>query len=225
MTSKKVSLTHLVRQPQQESSGKPPLLVLLHGLGSNEYDLFSMAPVLDDRFLIVSARAPITMMPGMHAWFNIEFTPQRMIPDLNQAEESRKLLLNFIDELIEAYNVDPRCVYLMGFSQGAMMSLSVALTHPEKVTGIAAMSGRLPAQVLAKMASLEELSKLTVIVTHGLYDPLIPIENGRHCRDELKKLPLDLTYHEYPMEHQVIEETLRDISRWLTDSLDKRCAT
>jgi phospholipase/carboxylesterase len=224
MASNSISLTHLVRQPQQESSGKPPLLILLHGLGSNEYDLFSMAPALDDRFLIVSARAPITMMPGMHAWFNIVFTPQRMIPDLEQAEESRNLLINFIDELIEAYNANPQCVYLMGFSQGAMMSLGVALTHPEKVTGVVAMSGRLPSQILEKMAPAEQLSKLDIIVTHGIYDPVIPIEGGRHCRDELEKLPVDLKYEEYPMEHQVIEAALRDVSSWLTDALDKRCA-
>jgi len=225
MTSGNFSLAHLVRQPQKKTEGKPPALIMLHGIGSNEYDLFSMAPALDHRFLIVSARAPITMMQGMYAWFNIEFAPQRIIPDLAQAEESRRLLLRFIDELVEAYNVDPECVYLMGFSQGAMMSLAVALTQPEKVTGVVAMSGRLPAQVIPKMASPEALSKLSLIVTHGIYDPVLPIENGRACRDELEKLPVDLTYREYPMEHQVIEETLRDVSRWLVASLDSRCAS
>lgn len=224
MTSHSFSLSHLVRRPKRESEGKPPLLVLLHGIGANERDLFSMVPALDPRFLIVSARAPIVMMPGMHAWFNIEFTPQGMIPDLDQAEESRLLLVRFIDELVEGYGADPRCVYLMGFSQGAMMSFAVALTHPEKVTGVVAMSGRLPAHLLSKAAPAEELSKLTLIVTHGIYDPVIPIEHGRRCREELEKLPVDLTYREYPMEHQVIEESLRDVSRWLTDSLNSRCA-
>lgn len=225
MTSGNLSLTHLVRQPRKQIEGKPPMLLMLHGIGSNEYDLFSMAPALDDRFLIVSARAPLTMMQGMYAWFNIEFTPQQIIPDLDQAEESRLLLLRFIDELVRAYNVDPDCVYLMGFSQGAMMSLAVALTNPEKITGVVAMSGRLPSQVLSRLASQEALSKLSLIVTHGIYDPVLPIENGRFCRDELQKLPVDLTYREYPMEHQVIEDTLRDVSGWLVDSLDARCAS
>jgi phospholipase/carboxylesterase len=82
-----------------------------------------MAPLLDPRFFVVSARAPIEIMMGGYAWFNIEFTAEGgIVPDLDQAEASRLLLVQFVDELVEAYGVDRRYVYLMGFSQGAMMS-------------------------------------------------------------------------------------------------------
>lgn len=222
MTSNNFSLTHLVRKPQ--TAARPPLLVLLHGIGSNEDDLFSFVPHLDDRFLIVSARAPYVMRAGMYAWFNIEFTPGGMIPDLEQAEESRRLLTGFIDEAVEAYDADPGAVYLMGFSQGAMMSLSVALTRPDKISRVVAMSGRLPQHVIESAASPEALGKLEVFITHGVYDDVIQIENGRACRDELERLLVTVTYREYPMAHQVSMESLRDITLWLEASLDGRRA-
>lgn len=218
MTSNNFSLAHLVRKPQ--TTARPPLLLLLHGIGSNEDDLFSLAPHLDGRFLVVSARAPYVMMPSMYAWFNIEFTPQGIIPDLEQAEESRRLLIGFIDELVEAYDADPQAVYLMGFSQGAMMSLSVALTRPDKVSRVVVMSGRVPKHLIERAASPEALSKLEVFITHGIYDDVIQIENGRACRDELERLSVPVTYREYPMAHQVSMESLSDITRWLEASLD-----
>lgn len=220
MTSNNFSLTHIVRKPQTKTA-KPPLLLLLHGLGSNEDDLFGLASHLDGRFLVVSARAPCVMMAGMYAWFNIEFTPQGIIPDLEQAEESRRLLIGFIDELVEAYDADPRSVYLMGFSQGAMMSLSIALLRPDKVSRVVAMSGRLPQHVIERAASPEALSKLEVFITHGAFDEVIPVENGRACRDELERLSVPVTYSEYPMAHQVSMESLRDITGWLEASLDR----
>jgi phospholipase/carboxylesterase len=222
--SNNFSLTHLVRKPQTEQTIKPPLLVLLHGIGSNEDDLFSLAPYLDGRFLIVSARAPYVMMAGAYAWFNIEFTREGIIPDLEQAEESRRLLIAFIDEAVTAYDADPHSVYLMGFSQGAMMSLSVALIRPDKVSRVVAMSGRLPQHVVEMAASREALSRLEVFITHGTYDDVIAVENGRACRDELERLSVPVTYCEYPMAHQVSMESLRDISEWLRSSLDQRSA-
>jgi phospholipase/carboxylesterase len=217
--SQNFSLTHLVRKPQ--TSTRPPLLLLLHGIGSNEEDLFGLAPYLDDRFLIISARAPYVMMAAAYAWFNIEFTPSGIIPDLDQAEASRRLVIEFIDEAIEAYDADPGAVYLMGFSQGAMMSLAVALTRPDKVSRVVAMSGRVPQRVIEQAASEEALSRLEVFMTHGIYDEVIKVENGRACRDELERLSVKVTYCEYPMSHQVSMESLRDITLWLEASLDR----
>ena len=222
MVDHTLSLVHLVRKPREVEAAEPPLLLLLHGIGSNEHDLFSMAPHLDPRFLIVSARAPIEIMASGYAWFNIEFTGEGgIVPDLEQAEASRQLLVRFIDELVEAYGVSRRSVYLMGFSQGAMMSLGVALTRPDKVAKVVAMSGRLPEQAVANAGSLEEVRKLEIFVSHGAYDDLLPIANGRACRDRLEELGVPLTYREYPMGHEVRAEALRDITTWLTSTLDR----
>lgn len=221
MSDRKLTLTHLVREPSGGAqTATPPLLLLLHGVGSNEQDLFGLAPYLDERFLVVSARAPIALGYGGYGWFNIEFTPRGMVADIEQAKQSLALLPGFIDELVDAYGADRRRVYLAGFSQGAMMSLALTLTRPDRIAGVAAMSGRLPAQVLESELDREALKGKPFIVTHGVYDPVLPVESGRAARDFLNTLPIDLTYHEYPMAHEVSMESLRDVTGWLSKALD-----
>ena len=225
MKENSLSLVYLVREPRESlPAAPPPLLILLHGIGSNEHDLLSLAPYLDGRFLIVSVRAPIVMGQAAYGWFNIEFTPQGIRADVEQAERSLKMLSGFVDELIEAYPVNRQCVYLMGFSQGAMMSLSLTLAQPEKVAGLVAMSGRFPAQqILEPTGERRALENLPILITHGIYDPVLPIEHGREIRRALASLPVQLTYREYPMGHEVNLESLRDVSIWLTETLDARC--
>jgi phospholipase/carboxylesterase len=222
MKTHNLSLIHRVLESRETRSSKqPPLLLLLHGIGSNEDDLASLAPYLDGRFLIVSARAPLVMGPGSFGWFEIEFTPHGMVADLEQAEQSHALLLKFIDEVIEAYNPDPACIYLAGFSQGAMTSLTVALARPDKVCGVVAMSGRFPSQVQTPVP--EALKDMPVFVTHGIYDPVLPIDSAREAREKLEALQVALTYREYPMGHEVSMESLRDITAWLSSTLDACC--
>ncbi|MBO0799977.1 MAG: alpha/beta fold hydrolase, partial [Blastocatellia bacterium] len=142
MTEKNLSLAHQFALPRIQSD-KTPLLLLLHGFGANEDDLFSLAPYLDERFLIVSARAPLTLQPHSYAWFNLNFTPDGVIVDLEESRRSMLTLQKFINELIDFYQIDRRSVYLMGFSQGAMMSLEAALAYPGIAAALVSMSGRL----------------------------------------------------------------------------------
>lgn len=220
MQPQKLSLTHLIRPPQTESSAKPPLLLLLHGVGSHEKDLFELAPYLDDRFFIVSARAPLTLGPNSFAWFHVEFTPTGPVINPAEAESSRQLLLRFLSELVEAYGVDPQQIYLCGFSQGAIMSFSLTLTQPQRIAGMVGMSGRILPEVLPLLALPEALANLPVMVVHGLYDNVLPIQHGRASQQRLSELPVNLTYREYPMGHQVSAESLADIRQWLADQLD-----
>ena len=215
-----LSLTHLVRRPAVESVDRPPLLLLLHGVGSHEGDLYQLASYLDPRFFVVSARAPITLSPGSYAWFHVQFTRQGSVIVPEEAENSRQLLLRFIDELVETYQLDPHRVYVVGFSQGAILGLSMALTAPHKLAGLVAMSGRILPQVLPLKAADEDLKGLPVLVVHGVDDAVLPVSNGRESRDILSGLPVDLTYHEYPMGHQISSESLADIAAWLTGHLD-----
>jgi phospholipase/carboxylesterase len=222
MRAQNLSLTHLVQEPRAKAEGPPPLLLLLHGVGSNEADLFGLAPHLDSRFLVVSARAPFVLGAGAYGWFNIEFTPQGLVADLKQAKRSLEMLPGFVDELVETYGADAGRVYLAGFSQGAMMSLALMLTHPSKLSGVVAMSGRLPSSVLEQSPDRKALERIPVLVTHGIYDDVLPLENGREVRKYLEALPVELTYREYPMGHEVNMESLRDVTAWLAAQLDAR---
>ncbi len=220
MISEQLSLPHLVRPPKNEMEN-PPLLNLLHGVGINEQDLFGLAPYFDERFLILSARAPNTLTRGSYAWFHVDFVAGK--PQINsaEAEHSRKTILEFIGEARRAYNADARRVYLMGFSQGAIMSLYVMLTQPETLAGVVAMSGRVLPQAKAQAVPPERLKDFPVMVVHGLYDQVLSIEYGRNARDYLSTLPVKLDYREYPMAHQINDRSLADVTVWLSQCLDE----
>ncbi len=224
MSNQSFSLFHHAAPPKAGLGGKPPLLLLLHGLGANEDDLFPLAPYLDERFLVVSARAPVTLSPMSYAWFNLGITSEGYAIDAAQAESSRHTIRGFIDELVAAYDCDPNAVYLMGFSQGAMMSLTVALTFPGAAAAVVAMSGRLLPQTLTQIVNKDLLTGLPILMTHGTQDTVLPIGHGRQTRALLSDLPVDLTYREYRMGHEISMESLNDIAEWLTQRLDRSSA-
>jgi phospholipase/carboxylesterase len=220
MSEKRLSLTHHLAKPRNHSE-KTPLLLLLHGFGANEDDLFSLAPYLDERFMIVSARAPVTIQPHSYAWFNLNFTPEGVVVDLEEARRNLDKLHKFINELIDTYQIDRHSVYLMGFSQGAMMSLAVALTYPGTAAAVVSMSGRLLSQTLDRISDKDALIGLPIFIAHGTRDELLPIQYARNARAILSEFPVDLTYREYDMGHEVSAESIDDIMRWLKNQLDR----
>jgi phospholipase/carboxylesterase len=223
MNPAKLSLHHIIR-PTQGLDQQPPLLILLHGIGSHEGDLFSLTPYLDERFFIVSARGPITLMPGGYGWYHVEFLPDGMLINAAEEAQSRQTLINFIDEVVTAYDGDPQRIYLMGFSQGAIMSYGIMLTAPQKIAGVVAMSGRLLDEARPAQAP-PGLEGFPIIVAHGAYDNVIPVRFAREARAYLETLPVALTYHEYPMAHQISEQSLSDINQWLAERLDGKAQT
>ena len=216
----RLSLAHLIREPRVPAAGRAPLLLLLHGVGSHERDLFQLAPALDPRFFIVSARGPLVLAPGAFAWFHVTFTPRGPAIVAAEAEASRERLRAFLAELAVAYPVDPQRVYLLGFSQGAIMSFSVALTAPERVAGVVALSGRILPEIRPLIAPPAALAGLPFLVIHGTEDTVLPVSYGRAARDLLAGLPVALTYREYPMGHQITADSLSTVAAWLTAQLD-----
>lgn len=215
------SFVHLVRYPLVPVAS-PPLLLLLHGIGSNEEDLFQLAPFLDERLLIVAVRAPHPYYgPGSFAWFHVQFIPgQTPIADLEEAETSRRRLLAFLDELHQIHEYDRRSVMVGGFSQGAMMSLLLGLNDPHRFTGIVALSGRVPEVLLERHHPIPEFVGKPVFQSHGLFDDIITIDHARSLRHALTKLRFDLDYREYPMGHEINQACLVDASQWITSVLD-----
>jgi phospholipase/carboxylesterase len=215
-----LSLVHLVRSARASGEGKPPLLIQLHGIGSNERDLFGFAPLLDPRFLVISARAPHVVGPDGFAWFEVEYLPQGYSINTEQFRASFETVVRFIGEATEAYQTDPERVYLLGFSQGASMSLATSLAHPELVAGAVILSGRLLPEAAPWFAPQEQERGMPLLVTHGTEDVVIPIRYARQTRQALEDLPVWLTYQEYEMGHEVSPANLDDVLAWLTARLD-----
>ncbi|MNK15873.1 Carboxylesterase 2 [compost metagenome] len=210
-----LSLYHLVREPKIKQE-KNPLLLLLHGYGSNEEDLFSFAAQLPDEYFIVSARAPYSLPPYGNAWYAITFdSDMNKFSDDKQAIESRDLIIKFIDELIEAYPIDKDNVTLLGFSQGSILSYAVALTHPEKIKRVAALSGYLNMDIVSKSLHAEDVTKVKFFISHGVVDQVIPVEWARKAPEFLKNLGLDVEYHEYNSGHGVAPQNFYDLVDWL----------
>lgn len=210
-------LYHLSR-PAPQTQGEHPLLVLLHGYGSDECDLMGLAPYLDPRFQVVSARAPQALEMGGYAWFAVQFTPFGLVLDHDQAQESRRQLEAWLEALVVVPGVDRSRVFLLGFSQGAGLALGAALHRPDLVRGVIFLSGLVVPQMIPTGDS-KKLCALSVLMTHGRQDPLIPIAQGRASRALLEQLPLRLRYLEYEMGHEIGAECLEEVQGWLTEQL------
>ena len=219
MQSKNSSLVHLVRQTARPRE-RPPLLVLLHGYGSNEQDLFGLAPYIDNRFLVVSARAPVAMMQDMFAWFPLDWTQSGIAFDGEQVVQARDTIIGFVEEIAATFAVDRAQIYLGGFSQGAIMGAAVAFRRPDLIAGAVLMSGSASPELLPGDVDAVALRQKPFFVTHGTSDTVLPISNGRVSRDLLAKLGVDLTYREYPMGHEVSQQSLADVTAWLAARLD-----
>lgn len=210
-----LSLYHLVREPKIKKD-KNPLLLLLHGYGSNEEDLFSFATELPEQYYVVSARAPYDLMYGSHAWYAINFdADENKFSDINQAIESRDLIAGFIDELVAAYPIDKEQVTLIGFSQGSILGYAVALSYPEKVKQVVAMSGYIHGGMTVDDFMENDFSSLRIFASHGTADQVIPVDWARKTKPFLDNLGIENVYKEYPVGHGVSPQNFFDFRNWL----------
>lgn len=211
-----LSLYHLVREPKIKKE-KNPLLLLLHGYGSNEEDLFSFANELPEEYFVISARAPFDMMYGSYAWYAINFdADENKFSDLGQARASRDIIARFIDELVANYPIDAENVTLIGFSQGCILSYAVALSYPEKVQRVVAMSGYWNPEIAVDDYLENDFSKLRIFASHGTVDQVIPVEWARKSIPTLQVLGIEVVFKEYPVGHGVAPQNFFDFKHWLT---------
>lgn len=214
----KLSLHHIVREPKIKLE-KNPLLLLLHGYGSNEEDLFSFASELLEEYYVISARAPYDMQYGSYAWYAINFdADENKFSDIEQAKKSRDIIANFIDELLENYPIDPNNVTLIGFSQGTILSYAVALSYPQKVQRVVAISGYLNLDMVVSDFATHDFSKLKIFASHGTVDQVIPVDWARKAKPILEQFGVATTYKEYPVGHGVSPQNFFDFKNWLNQN-------
>ena len=219
MLQSDLSLKHVIRESSIRSD-KAPLLIMLHGYGSDENDLFSFASELPEELFIISLKAPYSLEPFGHAWYAINFdSEQNKWSNTEQAIKSRDLVTKFIDEAIGHYPVKKDNITLLGFSQGTVLSYAIALMYPEKVKNIIALSGYIDQDLLPDQADVNRYKHLDFYCSHGSEDQVIPVDWARKAQPFLNSLNIKNRYSEFPVGHGVAPQNFFELKEWLKNRL------
>ena len=195
---------------------QPWLLVLLHGVGSNEQDLYSLCAQLPERYYVLSLRAPYRMGPGAFAWFDYSIEPGG-VRTIDEAQEaaSRALLAQTLAAASEQLGIPPERTVVAGFSQGGAMALGLLLTQPGLMRAAIVWHGRLMDQPLAALAPADAFRGRALWVSHGTHDGVIPLAHAQAIAHHVAPLPLAFTYREFPSEHEIRPSELAATLTWL----------
>mgnify|MGYP000259425675 CR=1 FL=1 len=209
-----MSLSYITRPSSLKENA--PLLILCHGYGSDENDLFSFASELPEELFIISLKAPYPLQPYGNAWYAINFDAQQgKWSDDEQAKTSRDLIANFIDEACNKYPVNKDNVTLLGFSQGTILSYAVALTYPEKLKQVIALSGYINDKIIPENVADKDYSNISFYCSHGSVDQVLPVEWARKAPKFLDALNIEHQYSEFPVGHGVAPQNFYELRNWL----------
>ena len=195
-------MNYLVREPENIHA-QTPILVLLHGYGSDENDLFSFTPDLPEDWLIVSFQAPHTTPNGGFSWYDIDFLDEEKFINVPQAEESIELILKAIEEIKEKYKISG-AVNLCGFSQGGILSYALAFRFPQ-----------LFHKIIKNLLDRKAYQHLFFFVSHGVNDMVIPIEWGKKGVELLYDMSMFFSFREYQSGHGVDARNYMDLMEFL----------
>jgi phospholipase/carboxylesterase len=211
-------LLSLLHRPAASEEARPWLLVLMHGVGSNEEDLFGLADFVPAPFHVVSLRAPFVLGPGSYAWFEFSVATDgaRRIDRIQEAA-SREAVMRTVQAVAGQLGVPPDRVVLGGFSQGGIMALSLLRTQPDLMQAAMVMHSRLLPEVGALAVPPEALQGKQLWVSHGLQDGVIPLPNAQAIRAMAATWPVMLTYTEFPGAHEIRPVELQAAMAWLAE--------
>lgn len=191
------------------------LLVLCHGVGGNESNLLALAGRVPADTVVVLVRGPLTLGEGRYAWFQVAFGPQGPRPDLEAAEHSRQRLAEFIAEMQARYGVAPADTVVAGFSQGGIISASVALTRPDLVGGFGVLAGRILPELEPQLAGPEARARLRGFIGHGRDDTKLPVDWAHRADAWLTDLGIPHQTRLYPGDHGMPAAMQDDFLAWL----------
>ncbi|MBP5958224.1 alpha/beta fold hydrolase [Pseudomonas anatoliensis] len=213
----------LILQPVKPADA---CVIWLHGLGADRYDFLPVAEALQEsllstRFVLPQAPTrPVTINGGyaMPSWYDIKaMSPARAI-DRDELEASADHVIELIENE-RASGIDASRIFLAGFSQGGAVVYHTAfLKWQGPLGGVMALSTYAPtfSEELQLSASQQ---RIPVLSLHGQFDNVVQNSMGRTAYEYLKAHGVTVTWQEYPMEHEVLPEEIRDIGSWLSERL------
>jgi phospholipase/carboxylesterase len=191
------------------------LLVLLHGVGGNEGNLAALGAEAGRDTLVVLPRGPIALGPQAFGWFRVAFSSSGPQIVASEADASRRTLIDFIGQLQQAHGIDAAHTVVAGFSQGGILSASVALTAPERVAAFAVLAGRILPELEPQLADAPRLSTLRGYIAHGTYDDKLPVSWAQRASDWLDRLGVEHLTKRYPTGHELGAAMRADFLAWL----------
>jgi phospholipase/carboxylesterase len=209
-----VTLAYRTREPTGEPLGA---LVLFHGRGADELDLFPLFDVLDPgrRLLGVTPRGPLALPPGGAHWYVVE---RIGYPDSSTFHETFRRASDWLDTMAGELAIAPERTILGGFSQGAVMTYALGLGRGRpRPAGLIALSGFVPTVPGFELDLQPPLPP--VAIGHGTFDPVIEVAWGRRARETLEAASASVTYRESPLPHAIDPRFLGELARWIERAL------
>lgn len=200
-------------------SRNQPLVIFLHGSGSNEQDLFGIKDDLPGQYTYLSVQAPLALEEDRYQWFRKK-GDGAYDGETDDLDGSAGLIKDFVAQAVVKYHTQPDKVILVGFSQGAIMAYEVALRQPEAVRGIAALSGKVLPVLRSQLKADEALKPLAIFIGHGTADRVLPYSDGSEAESLLQGIGLKPEFHAYlGSGHTVSASEIQDLNDWLQQTL------
>ncbi|OZQ78928.1 alpha/beta hydrolase [Paenibacillus odorifer] len=191
-----------------------PVIFTLHGKGSNEKNMFGLVEPLSEEFIIIGIRGNMILGAGFQ-YYDLKSLGH---PICEQFDQAVSQLQQFIEYATDKYPIDAKHRYLLGFSQGAILSMTLALTMGNSLRGIVALNGYVPGFVKTDY-ELKSVQEVSVFISHGEYDSVFPISVGTETAAYFEGLTPLLTFKTYPSDHGVLPQNQQDLIAWLLQNL------
>ncbi|MFW6045769.1 MAG: alpha/beta hydrolase [Natronomonas sp.] len=214
MTANDLPLVHESRPGTVAADA--PAVVLVHGRGTNERDLLPIGIQLLEELHVLSVRAPDTLAgPDSYTWYDLDLSGGGLDasqPDPDGFERSLNLLAEFVDSAVEEYDLDPERIGLLGFSQGAITSLSALVERPDAYRWVVALNGYLAASHADRV---DRAVGKPVFVGCGAADQVIPADRAERAATRLADAGVDVTFERYPVGHGTTPTEITDVVQWV----------
>lgn len=213
----KIDELYYVAKAPEKATANAPAIILLHGYGSNENDLFGLASQLPGNYYVFSLRAPYVIGAEQYQWYEIKRNNGNIEINFEQEELSRKKVIKFIDQLVLKYKLNKNKIIVAGFSQGGILAEAVGLTAPEKVAGVACFSGRYLSELKPMIKSKAQLQNKKIFLAHGTQDQLLPINLAEENYKALTELGLKVKFKKDDIGHSISATLLKEFNLWLVE--------
>lgn len=218
MTHSTTLLKYQILKPNSSPKNSPPVVFLLHGYGSNEFDLLSLSRYFPSDAFIVSLRAPLSV-PGGYAWYPLEFSESGELIETRLDQFSIEEIICLINStyahLSESYDFDENRSGILGFSQGAMISMALFSDATQPYSWCAGLHGYLHD---FHISIPKNRSNKPIFITAGTDDPIIPFSKVKETANVFSSIGFDVSFSTYSGGHGICEDLILDFQKWLSQN-------